>query len=53
MKRQVCEVFSRVVGYLRPISSWNKGKTAEYGDRKPFIIDRKTKDNKKDSKQKK
>ena len=24
-----CEVFSRVVGYLRPITSWNKGKRAE------------------------
>jgi len=28
-----CEVYSRVVGYLRPISQWNKGKQEEYKDR--------------------
>ena len=28
------EVFSRIVGYYRPIQSWNKGKRAEYEDRK-------------------
>jgi len=31
------EVYSRVVGYLRPVSQWNKGKQQEYGDRKVFI----------------
>lgn len=36
IKRQACEVYSRVVGYLRPISQWNKGKKAEYKDRKTF-----------------
>ncbi len=30
---QECEVYSRVVGYLRPISQWNKGKLAEYDKR--------------------
>ena len=30
------EVYSRVVGYLRPISGWNKGKLAEYAIRKEF-----------------
>lgn len=25
-----CEVYSRVVGYLRPVSAWNAGKQAEY-----------------------
>lgn len=25
-----CEIYSRVVGYLRPISHWNKGKHAEF-----------------------
>jgi ribonucleoside-triphosphate reductase len=33
-KRQPCEVFSRVVGYIRPVHQWNKGKQSEYGDRK-------------------
>ncbi|KKQ95292.1 MAG: Ribonucleoside-triphosphate reductase class III catalytic subunit [candidate division CPR2 bacterium GW2011_GWC1_39_9] len=32
--RQPCEVFSRVVGYIRPVHQWNKGKQSEYGDRK-------------------
>jgi len=36
VKRQVCEVWSRVVGYLRPVSKWNKGKTEEFKDRKTF-----------------
>lgn len=32
-----CEVFSRVVGYLRPVSSWNRGKLAEWNVRKEFV----------------
>jgi len=28
-----CEVYSRVVGYLRPVDQWNNGKKAEYHDR--------------------
>jgi len=31
-----CEVYSRVVGYLRPISQWNDGKQSEYKIRKTF-----------------
>lgn len=27
------EVYSRVVGYYRPIDQWNKGKRAEFKDR--------------------
>ena len=30
------EVYSRVVGYLRPVKQWNDGKQAEYGMRKTF-----------------
>ena len=26
----VCEVYSRVVGFLRPVEQWNKGKQAEF-----------------------
>lgn len=29
----VCEVYSRIVGYLRPTQQWNQGKLAEYGMR--------------------
>lgn len=32
-KRQPCEVYSRIVGYLRPLAQWNKGKKAEFFDR--------------------
>jgi ribonucleoside-triphosphate reductase len=38
-KRQKCEVYSRIVGYLRPVSHWNAGKQAEYHDRKEFIVE--------------
>jgi ribonucleoside-triphosphate reductase len=31
-----CEVFSRVVGYMRPVQQWNKGKKAEFKDRAEF-----------------
>jgi ribonucleoside-triphosphate reductase len=32
------EVYSRVVGYLRPVKQWNDGKQAEYCRRRPFKI---------------
>ena len=33
---QPTEVFSRIVGYLRPVSQWNEGKKAEFKLRKSF-----------------
>lgn len=42
-KHEVCpvcgepaEVYSRVVGYLRPVEQWNAGKQEEFKDRVPF-----------------
>ena len=35
-KRQKAEVYSRVVGYLRPVSQWNNGKKQEFKKRKVF-----------------
>lgn len=35
---QDCEVYSRVVGYLRPVAQWNDGKQAEFSDRKLFQV---------------
>ncbi len=35
-KETVCEVYSRVVGYLRPVDQWNAGKQAEFTSRKLF-----------------
>ncbi len=31
-----CEVYSRIVGYLRPVDQWNNGKQSEFSDRKLF-----------------
>lgn len=30
------EVYSRVVGYIRPVEQWNGAKQAEFGDRREF-----------------
>jgi len=30
------EIYSRVVGYLRPVEQWNDGKRAEFSDRRVF-----------------
>ncbi len=35
---QETEVYSRVVGYLRPVSQWNEGKQQEFKDRKEFKV---------------
>lgn len=35
-RRTKTEVYSRVVGYLRPVAQWNKGKKSEWADRKDF-----------------
>ncbi len=32
------EVFARVTGFFRPVQSWNKGKTAEFKDRKKYKL---------------
>ena len=33
-----CEVYSRIVGYLRPVSQWNAGKQAEFLLRKTYNV---------------
>ena len=33
-----CEVYSRIVGYIRPVSQWNKGKQKEFCDRQTFAV---------------
>lgn len=33
------EIYSRVVGYMRPVGQWNKGKRAEFEQRKCFRLD--------------
>ncbi len=33
-----CEVYSRIVGYLRPVNQWNEGKRKEYEEREEYDI---------------
>jgi ribonucleoside-triphosphate reductase len=37
--RVPCEVYSRIVGYLRPIRNWNAGKQQEFEDRVEFVAE--------------
>jgi hypothetical protein len=39
-ERQRCEVWTRVMGYHRPVSQFNTGKQAEHRERTPFREDR-------------
>ncbi|HAF07542.1 MAG: Uncharacterized protein XD76_0263 [candidate division TA06 bacterium 32_111] len=32
------EIYSRVVGYFRPVNNWNEGKREEFKDRKEFKV---------------
>ena len=32
-ERTKCEVYSRIIGYIRPVNNWNKGKKAEWDQR--------------------
>jgi ribonucleoside-triphosphate reductase len=36
--KQPCEVYSRIVGYYRPVSQWHEGKQQEFQERKEFKI---------------
>ena len=35
---QTCEVYSRIVGYLRPVQQWNEGKQEEFRERELFEV---------------
>lgn len=37
-ERTKCEVYSRVVGYFRPLSQWNEGKQSEYAERREYEV---------------
>ena len=37
-KERRCTVYTRIVGYLRPVSQWNSGKQSEFADRKLFAV---------------
>jgi ribonucleoside-triphosphate reductase (formate) len=33
------EVYSRVVGYYRPVQNWNAGKQEEFRHRKTYVVE--------------
>ena len=39
-----CEVYTRVVGYMRPVAQWNGGKQSEFSDRKSYDVNAKLKE---------
>jgi anaerobic ribonucleoside-triphosphate reductase len=38
IRGEKCEVYSRVVGYHRPVDNWNEGKQEEFKDRALFDV---------------
>ena len=38
VKGTPCEVYSRIVGYFRPVKNWNEGKQAEFSERATFEV---------------
>ncbi len=40
---QPCEVYSRIVGYIRPVQQWHLGKQEEFRQRKTYVVGRITK----------
>ena len=37
-ERQPCEVWTRVMGYHRPVESFNRGKQQEHAERRFFVL---------------
>lgn len=35
-ERQRTEIYSRIVGYIRPVNDWNVSKQQEFNDRKNY-----------------
>ena len=38
IKQVPCEVYSRIVGYVRPLRNWNVGKKQEFADRQVYDL---------------
>ena len=36
-ERQRCEIWTRVMGYYRPVSQFNRGKQSEFAERQFFV----------------
>jgi ribonucleoside-triphosphate reductase len=37
VKGTECEVYSRIVGYFRPVKQWNNGKQEEFAERETYV----------------
>jgi anaerobic ribonucleoside-triphosphate reductase len=35
-----CEVYSRIVGYLRPVQNWHAAKRLEFKQRRTYVVPR-------------
>ena len=33
-----CEIYSRVCEYFRPVANWNRGKKAEFAERRTYKV---------------
>lgn len=40
MNRTRCEIYTRIMGYYRPVSQFNQGKKTEFYSREYFDIDK-------------
>jgi anaerobic ribonucleoside-triphosphate reductase len=38
-ERTRCEIFTRIVGYIRPTAQWNPSKVSEFADRTNYEIE--------------
>jgi len=38
IKRTLCEVYSRICGFMRPVKTWNDAKQNEFKDRKKYKL---------------
>ena len=43
LKKIPTEIYSRVVGYYRPVNQWNKGKQSEFSQRKHYDANKQVK----------
>ncbi len=50
--KQPCEVYSRIVGYLRPVQQWNDGKQQEFKERETFDVEGEKEEKKEEQKAK-
>lgn len=47
-ERQPCEIWTRVMGYFRPLMNWNPGKKSEHAERVYFKQEKAMKEQKND-----